>query len=83
MNSACSLLSVFANTATFHYEFMFAVNPLPCEPNEFQCDNGQCAQKIWRCDGDQDCSDGSDERNCREYFILMSCSEITGLRVMW
>ncbi|KAJ8320481.1 hypothetical protein KUTeg_002068 [Tegillarca granosa] len=42
----------------------------PCEPNEFRCNNGLCAMKIWRCDGDRDCTDGSDEFNCREnhYF---------------
>ena len=44
----------------------FAVNPTPCEPNEFQCNNGKCAQKIWRCDGDDDCGDNSDEANCRK-----------------
>lgn len=35
-----------------------------CEPNEFQCDNGRCVLKTWRCDSDNDCGDGSDERNC-------------------
>lgn len=40
--------------------------PSPCEPNEFKCRNGHCALKLWRCDGDNDCGDGSDETGCRE-----------------
>lgn len=44
--------------------------PTPCEPNEFRCQNGHCALKLWRCDGDNDCQDGSDELNCRECLKL-------------
>ena len=32
-----------------------------CEPPEMRCNNGRCVQKIWRCDGDDDCKDGTDE----------------------
>lgn len=33
-----------------------------CLPTSFQCrTSGFCVPLIWRCDGDQDCSDGSDE----------------------
>jgi hypothetical protein len=35
-----------------------------CEPNEFRCRNDKCVQKMWLCDGDDDCGDGSDEQNC-------------------
>ena len=42
-----------------------------CDPSEFMCvGTGICAQKIWRCDGDDDCGNGYDERDCRKYLIL-------------
>lgn len=47
-----------------------AGTPSPCEPNEFKCKNGRCALKLWRCDGDNDCEDNSDETDCREFFHL-------------
>jgi len=30
----------------------------------FKCDNGNCIPKSYKCDGDNDCTDGSDENNC-------------------
>nr|XP_032807603.1 low-density lipoprotein receptor-related protein 2-like isoform X3 [Petromyzon marinus] len=30
----------------------------------FRCDDGRCVSAAWRCDGDRDCRDGSDERGC-------------------
>uniref|UniRef100_A0A3Q2DHQ2 EGF-like domain-containing protein n=1 Tax=Cyprinodon variegatus TaxID=28743 RepID=A0A3Q2DHQ2_CYPVA len=37
-----------------------------CASNEFQCTNGQCINIEWRCDGTKDCTDDSDELNCRK-----------------
>ena len=40
-----------------------------CDPlGDFRCDNHQCVPLRWRCDGDNDCGDGSDERACSELF---------------
>ncbi|XP_039109837.1 SCO-spondin-like [Hyaena hyaena] len=36
----------------------------PCGPLEFRCDSGECAPRGWRCDREEDCADGSDERGC-------------------
>uniref|UniRef100_A0A8C1U788 LDL receptor related protein 8 n=1 Tax=Cyprinus carpio TaxID=7962 RepID=A0A8C1U788_CYPCA len=32
-----------------------------CAPSEFLCANGQCVPGRWRCDGEPECPDGSDE----------------------
>uniref|UniRef100_A0A3B3T799 LDL receptor related protein 8 n=1 Tax=Paramormyrops kingsleyae TaxID=1676925 RepID=A0A3B3T799_9TELE len=32
-----------------------------CGPSDFTCSNGQCVPARWRCDGEPECSDGSDE----------------------
>ncbi|KAM7388140.1 hypothetical protein PAMP_024339 [Pampus punctatissimus] len=38
-----------------------------CETGQFQCKNGRCIPTLWRCDDDDDCSDSSDEENCRVF----------------
>ena len=31
---------------------------------QLTCNGGQCISMNWQCDRENDCSDGSDERNC-------------------
>lgn len=37
-----------------------------CEEDQFRCRNERCIPSVWRCDEDNDCSDNSDEDDCRE-----------------
>ncbi|XP_064498459.1 very low-density lipoprotein receptor isoform X4 [Pseudopipra pipra] len=42
-----------------------------CEESQFACSNGRCIPQLWKCDGDEDCSDGSDESAC----VKKTCAE--------
>ena len=35
-----------------------------CNPEQFTCSNGLCVPMLWKCDGDDDCGDNSDEHDC-------------------
>ena len=32
-----------------------------CDGNKYACANGKCISRLWACDGEDDCGDGSDE----------------------
>ena len=44
---------------------------LDCLNDRFKCDNGKCIHSDWRCDGDNDCGDNSDENNCGGILIAI------------
>lgn len=57
-----------------------------CSSGQFSCSNGACIPGEYRCDHLADCSDGSDETNCRKsssgwfsLFISGSCGILINL----
>jgi len=51
----------------FMYLVRCCVDERTCPPDSFQCANtGRCIPARWICDGNNDCGDMSDERNCSE-----------------
>ncbi|KAK1135090.1 hypothetical protein K0M31_007860 [Melipona bicolor] len=41
-----------------------------CMPRHFECSPGECIPSTWVCDGEEDCTDGRDERSCVSYMDL-------------
>ncbi len=56
-----------------HFFFLATVT---CSANEFVCNNSRCIPETWKCDGDQDCLDNSDEdkAHCSAPAVMSPCS---------
>ena len=58
-----------------------------CDPGKFLCDNGRCIPEKWKCDFDDDCGDGSDEKEewgCRKLISFNAHAQIqrgTGVQI--
>lgn len=56
----------------FSAEYEAYVPTDPC-PKQFQCSNNLCVSPALKCDGFDDCGDGSDEKNCKCTVSQLRC----------
>nr|CAD7434757.1 unnamed protein product [Timema monikensis] len=47
-----------------------ACRKFECMPGQFQCTNNQCIHPSQLCNGESECGDGSDEKDCNMYVCL-------------
>lgn len=47
---------------------------IACQADEFMCRDGLCVDMLFRCNGQVECEDGSDEDDCSTLIGIVKCS---------
>lgn len=58
------LYECFCYLGLFLTHFLTSCFPPECNASDITCRNGICKPMFWKCDGINDCGDGTDELNC-------------------
>ena len=70
MKQQAFLFTRYYLQACVNHSYFFAIAE-SCTSEEFTCTDGKCILRGWRCDGENDCLDGTDEKNCGKSHILV------------
>ena len=62
------------NSSSYIWTLIATICTVSCQSGAFRCNNGTCISSSDRCDGNRDCTDGSDE---------IGCSKLLNYLVWW
>lgn len=58
----CATLQVMSKPTEAPSTITVSTEKLTCDSDEWRCGSGECILSAWKCDGMNDCNDGSDEK---------------------
>ena len=66
---------IMGGNASLSLIYLFEGSSSPvCDADQFKCaDFSQCLDVAYRCDGQPDCLDASDEKHCNGEILVVDC----------